>query len=278
MTEQIHTTELLNTDSFLPVGSSALVRSFSAPAGKVYLLYGDPVIFRLSLILASRALSKGSTIAVVDGCNRFNVHTITRYARERKIDPAVLLKRIFISRGFTCYQMEAAVSSRLPAFLNSRDANIAMIFGLLDTFYDEQAPLQEVQQILHRLLHTFQTMKADGISLLLVCTEWNVLPKERNQLFERLKAGTDRVYRLKPNQENKPQIFLEQHRTMVEQKGECYGKNRPDLYQHYRKRAGVMVQIPAGAPEGRPDAFRRYVQHRQETLSRKLLRDADNTL
>jgi len=84
-----------------------------------------------------------------------------------------------------------------------------MIFGLLDTFYDEQASFREVQQILRRLLGTLQDIKASGVSVLLACTEWNVLPKERNQLFTTLKTGMDTIYRLTDDGNNKPTLFLE---------------------------------------------------------------------
>ncbi|MBM2846087.1 MAG: hypothetical protein HW407_1399 [Bacteroidetes bacterium] len=148
------------------VSSQALVQSFVAPPGKVCLLYGDSLIFQISLRMAASAMAQGNSVAVVDGCNRFNVHLLSRFARERRLDPDEFLRRIFISRGFTCYQMEQAVSSRLPLFLESIGSNIAMIFGLLDTFYDEQASFREVQQILRRLLGTLQDIKASGVSVL----------------------------------------------------------------------------------------------------------------
>ena len=197
-----------------PIASQALVQSFVAPPGKVCLLYGDKLIFNLSLRMAAYAMAQGSSVAVVDGCNRFNVHLLSHFARERRIDPDEFLRRIFISRGFTCYQMEQAVSARLPAFLESIGSNVAMIFGLLDTFYDEQASFREVQQILRRLLGTLQEIKASGVSVLLACTEWNVLPKERNQLFTTLKAGMDTIYRLTDDGNNRPVLFLEKGMTV----------------------------------------------------------------
>jgi hypothetical protein len=192
-----------------PIASQALVQSFVAPPGKVCLLYGDKLIFNLSLRMAAYAMAQGSSVAVVDGCNRFNVHLLSHFARERRIDPDEFLRRIFISRGFTCYQMEQAVSARLPLFLESIGSNIAMIFGLLDTFYDEQASFREVQQILRRLLGTLQEIKASGVSVLLACTEWNVLPKERNQLFTTLKTGMDTIYRLTDDGTTRPLLLLE---------------------------------------------------------------------
>ena len=133
------------------ISSQVLVQSFVTPPGKVYLLYGDNLIFQLSLRMAASAMAQGKPIAVVDGCNQFNVHLLSRFARERHLNPEQFLNLIFISRGFTCYQMEQAIASRLPVFLEDIHSNTAMIFGLLDTFYDEQAPFREVQQILKRL-------------------------------------------------------------------------------------------------------------------------------
>lgn len=192
-----------------PVTSQSLVQSFVAPPGKVCMLYGDRHIYQLSLRMAAHAMTQGTSVAVVDGCNRFNVHLLSRFARERHINPDEFLRRIYISRGFTCYQMEQAVGNRLPLFLESIGSNVAMIFGLLDTFYDEQASFREVQQILQRLLGTLQEIKQGGVSVLLACTEWNVLPKERNQLFTTLKSGMDSIYRLTVDQNDKPSLMLE---------------------------------------------------------------------
>jgi hypothetical protein len=193
----------------------ALMQPFTQPYGKVYLLYGDPLVFRFSMLAAARSLSQGASIAVVDGCNRFDVHAITRFARERRVDPNKLLDRIFVSRGFTCYQMEAALTNKLPTFFRNTNAHIGMVFGLLDTLYDEQAPLREVRQILQRMLHAVDMMKNKNISLLLTCTEWNVLPQERNMLFHTLKQRMDNVYHLTLDGSRQPRLELEQHASAV---------------------------------------------------------------
>jgi hypothetical protein len=199
----------------VPVPTGTLTQSFAGPPGKVYLLYGNDRVFPLSLTMAAHAMTTGSSVAVVDGCNQFNVHLISRFARERRMNPDKLLRQIFISRGFTCYQMEQAVTNRLPAFLGTIRSTTAMIFGLLDTFFDEQASLREVQQILQRVLASLNDMKMNGVSVLVVCHAYNVLPEERNRLFGTLKTGMDRVYRLEVNEENQSKLFLEQERPLI---------------------------------------------------------------
>ncbi|MBI3788705.1 MAG: hypothetical protein HY276_10685 [Ignavibacteriales bacterium] len=247
----------IHTSPVAPFNPQTLFQSFAEPTGKMYLTYGDRLVFRLSLVLAAQVLSKGGSIAVIDGGNRFDVHTITNFARERRLDPDALLNRIFVSRGFTCYQMEAAITSRLPEFLARNNSRVAMIFGLLDTFYDEQAPLREVRQILNRVLHALYAMKNDNISVLLASTEYNVLPKERNQLFVQLRSAMDTVYHLTLDTDNKPQLSLEDHQTALQQKGAITnGTHSADLHQHHRQRDSELVKIPPRTPQRRPGVLR----------------------
>ena len=240
------------SEDIVPVRSERMIRAFAGKPGKVFLLYGKRPIFQLSLQMAAHAMTGGKSLAVVDGCNRFDVHALSRFARMRKIDPNIFLNRIFISRGFTCYQMEQALAHKLPSFLSFIHSNTALVFGLLDTFYDEQASLREVRQILQRLLGSFQEMKSVGVSLLIVCLERTVAPPERNQLFTTLKNGMDRVYKLDTNERGTLQLFLESQR--MEGKlirsheittGEYnHGPNRTDLHQPDRRGAVKLVKVP----------------------------------
>ena len=221
------------------------------PPGKLFLLYGDPAVFPLSLTVAAHTLMQGSAIAVVDGANRFDVHLIGSIARRHALDPHTVLDRIFISRGFTCYQMEAAITRRLGPFLHNIQSSTALILGLLDTFYDEQAPFREVQQILERVTATLKELKSRGVSILLASQSWNVIPKERNQLLQTLKARVDQIYRLEMSEANEPRLFLELSQRRIN-----HGTDRTDVHEHHRSRDGVMVEVPPRAPQRRPRTVR----------------------
>jgi len=216
-----------------------LAQAFAEPRGKVYLLYGDRLIFNLSHRIGASIAGQGTPIALVDGANRFDVHAIVRYAQERRLNPDALLDRLFVSRGFTCYQMEAAVVERLPGFLTQIGSRTAFIYGLLDTFYDDQASLRDVRAILKRVVSALNAMKEEGISILLTCSDWKVQPDERNQLFAELKRSVDRVYRLGISDENTPQLFLERERRdatasrPVKRGGSADGKNCTNVHKHH---------------------------------------------
>lgn len=191
------------TQSGLVVSTEALSGRFiNPPPGKLYLLYGAHEIFHLSLVVASKILGRHRPIAVVDGANRFDAYYLARILREQYGNPEPLLNTIYVSRGFTCYQMEAAITQRLPQFLRRMKSKTAMIFGLLDTFYDEQAKFYEVQKSLQRILRKLHEMKKDGISILIASLEMKVLPEERNQLFRTLKSSADQIYRFDVSEEH----------------------------------------------------------------------------
>jgi hypothetical protein len=109
------------------------------------------------------------------------------------VTPEQLLRQIFVARAFTCYQMEATITDRLPAFLNQKRATIAIIFGLLDTFYDEQAPLFEVKKSVERIIGALQYLKEHNISVLLASVDMKLESKERSGLFPRVKSAMDHV-------------------------------------------------------------------------------------
>jgi len=175
----------------------------AAPPGKLYCLHGTGSrVFRLPLYAASHALLKGVPVTLVDGTNRFDAYYIAEFARKvtsqrlvrRRVQPEQLLQRIFVSRAFTCFQMEATITERLPRFVKRTHSPIVIIFGLLDTFYDEQAPLFEVKAGLQRVIAALRGLKRENVSILLASLDVQLASMERNRLFPKLKAAMDRVF------------------------------------------------------------------------------------
>jgi hypothetical protein len=69
-----------------------------------------------------------------------------------------------------------------------------VIFGLLDTFYDEQAPLYEVRASVRRVIAALHAMKRNNIAVLLASQDMKPASKERAGLFPQLAAAMDLVY------------------------------------------------------------------------------------
>jgi hypothetical protein len=261
---------LAPTQSELALSTEVLSGRFiNPPPGKLYLLYGAREIFHLSLVVASKILGRpdlSGPIAVVDGANRFDAYYLARTLREQYGNPGLFLNNIYVSRGFTCYQMEAAITQRLPQFLRRMKSRTAMIFGLLDTFYDEQAKFHEIQKSLQRILRKLHEMKNEGVSILITSLEMKVLPEERNQLFRTLKSSVDHVYRFDVGQEHYQLVlearamesashpdmpFRSQFIGMTDRskKENRHGTYSSNLYKPHPRRGRLVVKIPTRAAQ-----------------------------
>lgn len=178
--------------------SPGLIEQFrAAPPGKLYGVHGDSTVFRLSLVAAGHALLQGVPVTVVDGSNRFDLYGLAEFARRTaggRCAPDELLRNIFISRAFTCYQMEAVITDRLPAFVRTKQSPMVLIFGLLDTFYDEQAPMWDVQSGVQRMVQALQCLKREGVSILVASTDIGPVPPARRGLLPGVMKGMDRVF------------------------------------------------------------------------------------
>ncbi len=96
------------------------------------------------ITLATHLALKGS-VHVLDGGNRFNAFLAARCLRSigaPNLEEA--LGNIHIARAFTCYQMTAMLEQASP------DSLPTLVIDLLDTFYDESAPLPERLRLARR--------------------------------------------------------------------------------------------------------------------------------
>jgi hypothetical protein len=176
-----------------PVGGR--VDKLRCPPGRINLLYGPKPVFHISHGVAGEQLLRNRRVTVIDGANRFSPHAIAMIARRNRVDPEEMLSRISVSRAFTCYQMESAVTDRAPAFLEHHDCSLLIVFGPLDLFYDEQAPMRDVHRGLRHMLDTLDLLKQRGIAVL-VTSQRIPAPRGRGHLFSSLKTKADIVYRL----------------------------------------------------------------------------------
>ena len=239
-----------------PVPYTQLVQQFkSAPPGKLYCLHGTGGVFRISLAAAAHVLLGGMPVTLVDGTNRFDVYYLAEFARRhagagpdgRMITPADLLDNIFISRAFTCYQMEAVITERLPVFVRQHGSPVVVIFGLLDTFYDEQAPLFQVKAGLERIVAALRRLREANVAVLLASLDVTLGSKERNGLFPSLMTVMDHVYRV-TEEEGSQRILHEQYNG----KEALHGTDRTDIHHGHPAGNGKLGKIPARTAPRRP--------------------------
>ncbi len=81
-------------------------------------------------------------LRVIDGGNLFNVLNLNRMIRRRTAGIEQVLRRVHISRAFTCFQMEAMLHD-LHDLLNP-----ILVIDLLNTFYDQSVSDQTSRRLL----------------------------------------------------------------------------------------------------------------------------------
>ena len=119
---------------YLPAGT--LLQRAASPFPLLVLIgphAASPVMLGFAARLAVR-----SPLRVLDGGNRFNARQVASMLRSLNApDLYAALGRIRIARAFTCYQMLALLEETAPG------PHPTLVIDLLDTFYDESAPLDE---------------------------------------------------------------------------------------------------------------------------------------
>lgn len=135
--------------------------------GKMAGIFGDGAT-GLVLGALARPLLHGETIVAVDGGNRFDPYEIGKAAKALGGDGKEALSRIRVSRAFTCYQMEALLSRRLPEALSRFDARLALVIGLPETFSDADVTYAEACRVFRNCLSALRRIALSGTRVVLV--------------------------------------------------------------------------------------------------------------
>ncbi len=118
-------------------------------------------------------LAVKGAIRVVDGGNLFNVLILNRMIRYRTDNVNEVLKRIYISRAFTCYQMTAMLQNL------SSDHGPVFVLDLLNTFYDESVDDEQSRRLLTNSIRTLKKLS----SVLPVLVSISPPPKQNRRPF-----------------------------------------------------------------------------------------------
>lgn len=107
----------------------------------------------LPMISLAAHLALSGPLRVLDGGNRFNAYLVARQLRAQGApDLELALGRIRVARAFTCYQMAVMLEQ------TTLDPLPTLVFDLLDTFYDESAPLAERRRLAQRCARRLKTL------------------------------------------------------------------------------------------------------------------------
>jgi hypothetical protein len=138
----------------------------SPPPGKMAGIFGDGAC-ALALRALAVPLLRAEAVVAIDGANRFDPYEISKAARAKGGDAGEALSRVRVSRAFTCHQMEALLSRRLPEALSGFDARLALVLGLPETFADADVPYTEACRVFRNCLSALRRIARGGTRVVL---------------------------------------------------------------------------------------------------------------
>lgn len=174
----------LGMDHGLGAGSNLLTMGWpeGKMPGQLSALTGPKGILGLYPWFLAPALLAGERIFVADGGNFFNPYDFSEIAAHAGCPPGELLRRIQISRAFTCHQMLALVR-RLARFTRRARVRVIVLLGLLESYYDEAVPVRETSRTWQATLNLLRCMAGEGFLILAVCPDHSLESKRALRRF-----------------------------------------------------------------------------------------------
>lgn len=146
--------------------------------------------------LAASYLVAGGRVFWVDGGNSFNPYRLTEAAKRLGMDPAPLLRRLFVARAFTVYQLEALIRRRLKPSLERYPDALGVIYDPLALFMDGEVGEVIVLRVLRQITSEIKGLKARGYRLIVLCPDRGLKIQSRDNLFNILGKTATRIITL----------------------------------------------------------------------------------
>lgn len=210
---------------------------FSAPPGKIGLLYGEHSVFPTATLVASEIIKRNKPVVFVDGANRVDPYYLAKLARYKGSNPSDFLKMAYVSRAFTCYQLEVTINEGLFDFMQSVNSTTLVLYGIIDLMDDEQVPMKDVFEIMRSIRRTLFALRSESISTLMVSKIPHFQIQKRENLFQSVKNIADVKYRLE-RYDYYQKITIE---------GNTDGKNHTNSNHVDRPGASKLVELPQGS-------------------------------
>src|SRR3990172_8758568 len=167
-----------------------------SPQGLV-VLTGPDACLTVGLLLALQGAIAARPLLVIDGANAFDPYLISDLARRLRLAPQTLLRQIRISRGFTCYQVEA----RLPQVRERLDPYGLFLSGPLEPLLDEELQREEAVRVFRQILAALDRVLEWPWTVVAASPNATPPPPGREHFLPQLKRRARRVFRVTVEEE-----------------------------------------------------------------------------
>jgi len=143
--------------------------------GDFAVIYGSPSVLSLTSLLCIRAQlpvqlgGLSSSVIFIDGGNTFRLYHVSRLAQIHHMDPQQVLKRIYLSRAFTAYQMTALIMEHLKDAVEKYNAKIVVISDVAALFLDKDISEEEAKSVYNQVIAYLQNFAREK-QIILIAT------------------------------------------------------------------------------------------------------------
>ena len=184
--------------------------------GELVYLKGDLSASSLSHLLAVRAQlpakrgGLGSPVIWLDGGNTFNPYGIAELSRGLGLDLERVLKSIYLSRAFTCYQMSSLVLEKLWDAVERFRSKFVVISDLPFLYIQSDIPRKEAAKAFAPVVEELRTSpKRRNVLILSTALEYS-FTAQGSEIHETLVSSADVVLRLRERRGG-VEVKLEKH-------------------------------------------------------------------
>jgi len=156
-----------------PANLEHLFQGFVNPRspGRLFLLRGSPIVLRLSSYIAGLATLRGFSILVVDAANAADPLIVARLAQRAGCHPHDLQERIFVTRCFTVYQLEAFLLQDLEITFEERHLAGCIVNGATSLFEDANVRLGEGYRMMREMTNHLRSLCRQGRHILVTAAD-----------------------------------------------------------------------------------------------------------
>jgi len=184
--------------------------------GDFAVLYGSHSVQSLVSLLCVRAQlppqlgGLGSNVVFLDGGNTFRLYQVARLARLHHLDPKKTLERIYLSRGFTAYQMTALILEKLKETVKRYNAKLAIISDIAGFFLDKDVPEYEERRVYSQVAAYLSNFAKEN-QIALIATYLPHKETKRNSFLQAVTCGKANVVISLNQTKYEREFVLEKH-------------------------------------------------------------------
>jgi hypothetical protein len=131
------------------------------PSG-YYLAVGPKELLSWALCTLCPALNQGGQVYWVDAGNRFDAYGLGEAAKALNLSPQAIMSRVWLSRPFSAFQLEALVTRKL----SKMSPHIPVILSdPLGQFYDEEIKDQDANKVFQKFLSGLKQLPMTVLAL-----------------------------------------------------------------------------------------------------------------